>query len=272
MHEQAIRISVALICITSTCLSIGQSREEMTATILDKMNLVETHKSSYEFVIESLLYQATGTDSLELVELGRSLSDVEISRRISLAFGALFSDTEITDLYAFVQTSAFEKILGTGDIFEYVDTEFIDIDEKIERITQNSRTRVEQSNKFKPIPVDRNDGFYATVDYSYSTDDQHINLERSPSLTSVDISEITKGNSLADNSPEISIVLTNEGARKFRKLTYDNIGKPIAIVIDGKIVSLPIVQAEIFGGKVSLRIDSSEEELDSMIERLRTIK
>jgi preprotein translocase subunit SecD len=120
--------------------------------------------------------------------------------------------------------------------------------------------------------VDRKDGFYTTVDYSQSTDDEAIKLERSPSITSMDISEITKGSNLGDNSPEISIVLTSEGARKFRQLTYDNIGKPIAIVIDGKIVSLPIVQAEIYGGKVSLRIDSSEEELDSMIERLRGLK
>ncbi len=272
MNEQVRRIPVALICIMTTCLCIGQSREEMTATIIDKMHLVQTNKSSYDFVIESLLYQATGTDSLELVELGSSLSEAEISRRISLAFEALFSETEITELYAFVHTSAFEKLLGTADIFKYIDTQFIDIEKKIEIITQNSKTRVEQSKKFIPIPVDRTDGFYATVDYSYSTDDQNIKLEQIPSITSADISEITKGNSLADNSPEISIFLTSEGARKFRKLTYDNIDKPIAIVIDGNIVSLPIVQAEIIGGKVSLRLDYSEEEIDNMIKRLRGIK
>ncbi len=236
------------------------------------MNLVEAHKLSYEFSIESLLYQATGADSLELIELRKSLSDAEISRRISLAFSALFSEMEIAELHAFVQTSAFEKLLGTADIFKYIDTQFIDIDEKIEKITETSRTRDNQSSKFNPIPVDRSDGFYATVDYDHSTDYQHLTLERNPSITSKDIAEIAKGNSIVDNSPEISITLTSEGAKKFRKLTYDNIGKPIAIVIEGKIVSLPIVQAEIYGGKVSLRIDSSEEELDSMIERLRGVK
>ncbi|MGV8093197.1 MAG: hypothetical protein AB2L24_15165 [Mangrovibacterium sp.] len=45
--------------------------------------------------------------------------------------------------------------------------------------------------------------------------------------------------------------------------------KPIAIVIDKQIVSLPTVQSEIAGGRVSISGDFSEKEMDNMIEKLK---
>lgn len=260
-----------ILCSMTTCFCIGQTREQMTTTIIERMNLVELQRQKYEFTIESLLYQSSGVDSLELIELTMALSNEEMLKRISIAFETFFNEVEITELHTFVNTSAFEKLFKAADIFQYIDTQFKDIDEKIEYITEASRPRDNPPSNFIPIPVDRINGFYATVDYDYSKDFLNPKLESGPSNTRNDIAEVKKANSIVDNSPEISITLTSEGAKKFRKLTYDNIGKPIAIVIDGKIVSLPIVQAEILGGKISFGIDSSEEELDYTIERLTGI-
>ncbi|GAA0890333.1 hypothetical protein GCM10009122_00110 [Fulvivirga kasyanovii] len=125
--------------------------------------------------------------------------------------------------------------------------------------------------KFEPIPVDKEDGFYATVDYTYSPGNKNIQLEDAPSLSSKDILEIKKVYNEYTNSPEISIVLTKDGTRKFSLLTKENIGKPIAIVIDHKIVSLPTIQAEISGGQLIISGGFSEKEVDKMIEKLKGV-
>ncbi len=45
--------------------------------------------------------------------------------------------------------------------------------------------------------------------------------------------------------PEVSFTLTPEGARVFSKLTGGNIGRRLAIVLDGKVKSAPVIQSEI---------------------------
>ncbi|HAJ98469.1 MAG TPA: protein translocase subunit SecDF [Bacteroidales bacterium] len=47
----------------------------------------------------------------------------------------------------------------------------------------------------------------------------------------------------------IDMAMNSEGARTWRRLTADNIGRAIAIVLDGYVYSFPIVQTEIPGGR-----------------------
>ena len=96
-----------------------------------------------------------------------------------------------------------------------------DIDKEIKAITQRLSKAVETpSQKFEPIPIDKADGLYATVNYTHLTDINNIKLEENPSVTPEDILEIKKEYSkYNDNRPEISILLTNDGARKFYLLT-----------------------------------------------------
>lgn len=256
---------------STTLVSCGQTRQEKTIAIINKLNMIENQKTNYKFQLEPLKYQATGNDSVKIKELEKQLSDDEIVRRISLAFNEVFTDNEINEIYSFIQTSAFEKLFNSGEIYKVITSQFEDIDNEIQRITNNINDPViKPVKKFEPIPVDKEDGFYATVDYTLSTKDENIKLENTPSLTSKDILEIKKVyNKYNENKPEISIVLTKEGARKFYLLTKKNIGKPIAIVIDKKIVSIPKVQSEILGGKVSISGNFSEKEIDRMIEKLK---
>lgn len=253
-----------------TFVSCGQTRQEKTVAIINKLKLIETQQMNYEFQIEPLKYQATGNDSLIISELEKKLSEEKIVKRISSAFNEVFSDDEINVIYEFIQTSAFEKFFKSGEVYRIISSQFKDIDKEIEEITKNfSETTEKPTKKFKPIPVDKEDGFYAIVDYTYSTEDKDIKLEDNPSLTSKDILEVEKAYSSYNNRPEIRIVFTKDGARKFYLLTKDNIGKPIAIVIAKQIVSIPTVNSEIIGGKASISGDFSEEEIDKMIEILK---
>ena len=53
-------------------------------------------------------------------------------------------------------------------------------------------------------------------------------------------------------SPEVTMLMTPEGASTWRKLTADNVGKSIAIVLDDYVYSFPTVQGEISGGRSSI--------------------
>lgn len=53
-------------------------------------------------------------------------------------------------------------------------------------------------------------------------------------------------------SPEVSMLMTPEGANVWKKLTGDNVGKSIAIVLDDYVYSFPTVQGEIAGGRSSI--------------------
>jgi preprotein translocase subunit SecD len=261
---------IGLIFISISLLSCGQSRLDKTEAIIKKLNLVENQKTNYKFQLEPLKYQATGNDSVKIIEIEKRLKEKEITKRLILAFNEEFSDKEINDIYNFIQTSAFEKVFNSGEIYKIISSQFNDIDKEIKGITENfSKSDEKSKNKFEPIPVTKENGFYATINYNYSNADKEIKLEDKPSLTIKDILEVKKTFSSYNDRPEISIVFTKEGAKKFYLLTKENIGKPIAIVIANYIVSMPLVQMEIIGGKASISGDFSEEEIDKMIEILK---
>lgn len=67
----------------------------------------------------------------------------------------------------------------------------------------------------------------------------------------------------ATNVPEVSMTMNSEGARKWGRITGANIGKPVAIVLDGFVFSYPNVQTKISNGRSSITgLDGIEEAED----------
>lgn len=54
------------------------------------------------------------------------------------------------------------------------------------------------------------------------------------------------------NKPYISIEMKREGARKFERVTSDNVGKRLAIVLDSEVYSAPNIQERIAGGRAQI--------------------
>ena len=248
--------------------SCGQEVESKIDTIINRMGFIENIKSTLiEFQLDLLKYRATGEDSIKLEKIENLLTDEEIRRRITLGFYDVFTDTEIDVLYNFIQSSVFDKVFSSAIFIESASNQFKDITIELDKISTNIEEksgiiRNHVSDKFEPIPVERVDGFYATVNYNQDRDKKDIILEELPSLTKEDIQEVEKKNG------RINITLKKEGANKFHKLTHDNIGKPIAIVIDKHIVYLPMVNSAISGGKLNISGDFSDEELENLINEL----
>ena len=51
-----------------------------------------------------------------------------------------------------------------------------------------------------------------------------------------------------DSQPVVSFRFDTLGARKFGKVTTENVKRPFAIVLDGKVISAPVIQEPILGG------------------------
>jgi len=65
------------------------------------------------------------------------------------------------------------------------------------------------------------------------------------------------------SNPEVSMTMNSEGGKVWQRLTKENIGKSIAIVLDGYVRSFPTVQNEISGGRSSITgLESIEEAKD----------
>lgn len=65
------------------------------------------------------------------------------------------------------------------------------------------------------------------------------------------------------NTPEVTMAMNSEGAKTWARLTGANIGKHVAIVLDGVVYSYPVVQSKIVGGRSSINgLDSQEEAQD----------
>jgi SecD/SecF fusion protein len=65
------------------------------------------------------------------------------------------------------------------------------------------------------------------------------------------------------SNPEVSMTMNSEGAKTWQRMTKENIGKSIAIVLDNYVRSFPTVQNEISGGRSSITgLESIEEAKD----------
>jgi SecD/SecF fusion protein len=69
--------------------------------------------------------------------------------------------------------------------------------------------------------------------------------------------------------PQISLTMTKESSWDWKKMTHDNIGKSIAIVLDDHVYSYPTVQGEISSGVSSITGNFTVEEADDLINVLK---
>ena len=73
-------------------------------------------------------------------------------------------------------------------------------------------------------------------------------------------------------NPEVSMSMNAEGANTWARMTKDNIGKQIAIVLDGMVYSYPTVQSEISGGSSQITGNFTLEEAEDLANVLKSGK
>ncbi|MDO8241075.1 MAG: protein translocase subunit SecD [Candidatus Moranbacteria bacterium] len=70
------------------------------------------------------------------------------------------------------------------------------------------------------------------------------------------------------SEPQVSLKFDDEGTQMFADLTKKNIGKSVAIYLDGKIISAPTVQAEITTGEAVITGNFSIDEAKNLVKKL----
>ena len=71
-------------------------------------------------------------------------------------------------------------------------------------------------------------------------------------------------------SPEVSMTMNSDGARRWAALTKPNVGKAIAIVLDGTVYSAPRVNGEISGGQSSITGNFTIEDTKDLANTLKS--
>ena len=71
---------------------------------------------------------------------------------------------------------------------------------------------------------------------------------------------------------EISMTMNNEGAREWKRITGENVGKCVAIVLDDLVYSAPVVNGEIAGGRSSITGSFTLEEAKDLANILKSGK
>lgn len=72
------------------------------------------------------------------------------------------------------------------------------------------------------------------------------------------------------NQPVVSIQFDQEGGRKFAKLTTENVNRPFAIILDGKVLSAPNINEPILGGSAQISGGFSVDSANQLAISLRS--
>jgi len=89
--------------------------------------------------------------------------------------------------------------------------------------------------------------------------------------------EVVMSNKEIDNAmvdewqgrPVVRLILTAEGKEKFAQLTADNINRHMAILVNGKLVTVPRINAPITQGMALINGDFTEKEAEHIVARLK---
>ena len=68
-----------------------------------------------------------------------------------------------------------------------------------------------------------------------------------------DLTDAQPGFDQRSNEPIVSFRFNTSGSRKFAQATTENVGQPFAIVLDGKVISAPVIREPITGGSAEPR-------------------
>lgn len=72
----------------------------------------------------------------------------------------------------------------------------------------------------------------------------------------------------SNGNPAVAIRLTPEGARTFAQITSANVGRRMAIVLDGRIISAPVILNPITGGSLQITGGFTREDARALARRI----
>ncbi len=95
---------------------------------------------------------------------------------------------------------------------------------------------------------------------------------KGPALDGKYISSAVVNYNQMTGAPEVSMAMNSKGAIEWENITGENIGRQIAIVMDGQVYSYPNVQSKISGGNSSISGHFTQQDADDLANVLKSGK
>lgn len=99
-----------------------------------------------------------------------------------------------------------------------------------------------------------------------------IAVQRRVMVSGDELTDATPGNDPQTNAPVVNIRFDSQGGRKFARVTQENVGKPFAIILDGKVLSAPNINEPIMGGQAQISGNFTTESANQLAISLRSGK
>lgn len=232
--------------------------------------LLETRPAGQEVRASHLLIQwdealasgSTSTKEQARAKAERILAEVtpenfdDIARRYSEEPGANETAGDLGWFHAGVMVPAFEEAayaLGNGEVSDIVETDFgFHIIKKTgERELDDVHVRAVIIDKMTPSDIVNTEPWERTELTGKQLDRAVLDFDQQTGM------------------PHVMLEFDAEGTELFAELTRENVGKPIAIFLDGSPISVPTVQQEIPSGQAVISGSFTIDEAKILAQRLQ---
>ncbi|HVR91568.1 MAG TPA: protein translocase subunit SecD [Novosphingobium sp.] len=97
-----------------------------------------------------------------------------------------------------------------------------------------------------------------------------IAVKRLGGIKGDSLTNAQQSNDQRNNEPIVSITFDQQGGAKFAKLTTENVNKPFAIILDGKVLSAPNINEPILGGSAQIQGSFTSDSANQLAIALRS--
>ncbi len=99
-----------------------------------------------------------------------------------------------------------------------------------------------------------------------------IAVQRRAIISGDELASASQGNDQQTNAPVVNIRFNGSGAKKFGRVTQDNVNKPFAMILDGVVLSAPNINEPILGGQAQISGSFTAQSANALAIQLRSGK
>jgi preprotein translocase subunit SecD len=94
-------------------------------------------------------------------------------------------------------------------------------------------------------------------------------IEKRVMVSGEDLTDAQPGFDQRNGEPIVTFRFNNNGARRFARVTQENVGRPFAIVLDNEVISAPVIREPILGGSGQISGNFTVEQANDLAILLR---
>jgi SecD/SecF fusion protein len=217
---------------------------------------------------------ASTKDTSEIARLlGKTTSDSDTTAAADTTGEKSFEEiAKENPLFAYLTPAYFQNEQGQTELRKGPVIGIVQIKDtgRINKLFAMEEVRAKFPKEFKPLwtvkPYDKEGKFIELVAIRTPARESTAPLEGDA------ITDARKQKGQFTDNWEIGMSMNAEGAKKWKRLTGENVGKCIAIVLDNNVYSFPVVQGEIAGGNSQITGNFTVKEAEDLANILKVGK